>query len=114
MAVLERQTSELNQRLHEQERQFAAAIKQQNEELEQWKMESTQPLSGPTWTPAAAGDIIKQRMKVTLDYDDSDQTAYPPFESKLKAKLQIDRYVIGNKQEQVWFAFGCLRDKAAT
>ena len=60
-------------------------------------MESTWPLSGPTWTLAAAGDIIKQRMKVILDYDNSDWTAYLPFESKLKAKLQIDRHVIGNK-----------------
>ena len=30
MAVLEQLTSELNQRLHEQEQQFAATIKQQN------------------------------------------------------------------------------------
>ena len=34
MAVLKWQTSELNQRLHEQKQQFAAAIKQQNKELE--------------------------------------------------------------------------------
>ena len=53
-------------------------------------------------------------MKVMLEYDDSDQITFPPFESKLRAKLRTDGHAIGNEQEQVWYAFGCLKGKAAT
>jgi hypothetical protein len=49
-----------------------------------------------------------------LEYDDSDQITFPPFKSKLRAKLQIDGHAIKNKQEQVWYAFGCLKGKAIT
>jgi hypothetical protein len=49
-----------------------------------------------------------------LEYNNSDQITFPPFESKLRAKLWTDGHAIGNKQEQVWYAFGCLKSKAIT
>jgi hypothetical protein len=39
---------------------------------------------------------------------------FPTFESKLRAKLQTDRHIIRNEQEQVWYTFGCLKGKAST
>jgi hypothetical protein len=53
-------------------------------------------------------------MKVMLEYDNSDQTTFPPFESKLRAKLWTDGYAIRNEQEQVWYTFGYLKGKAVT
>jgi hypothetical protein len=52
---------------------------------------------GPIWTLASGGDTIKHYIKVTLEYDNSNQMTFPPFKSKLRAKLQIDRHIIGNK-----------------
>jgi hypothetical protein len=92
----------LNHWLQEQEWQFATTIKQQNNKMECWKLESqTYTMPGPTWTLASGRDTMKHYMKVTLEYDNSDQITFPPFKSKLRAKLQMDRHIIGNKQEQV-------------
>jgi hypothetical protein len=83
--------------------------------MERWKLESqTHTMPGPTWTLASGGDTIKYCIKVTLEYDNSDQMTFPPFKSKLRAKLQMDGHIIGNEQEQVWYAFGCLKGKAST
>jgi hypothetical protein len=87
-------------------------MKQQNNELEWWKLESQAHI--PVWTPASGGDITKHWIKVTLEYNDSDQITFLPFESKLRAKLWTDGHTIRNEQEQVWYAFGYLKGKAAT
>jgi hypothetical protein len=71
-------------------------------------------MPGPAWTPASGGDATKHRMKVTLEYDDSDWMTFLPFKSKLRAKLRMDGHIIRNEQEQVWYAFGCLKGKAST
>jgi hypothetical protein len=54
-------------------------------------------MPGPVWTLASGGDTTKYHIKVTLEYDNSNWITFPPFESKLRAKLQIDRHVIRNK-----------------
>jgi hypothetical protein len=46
-------------------------------------------------------------------FDGSNQALYPQFESKLKAKLEIDGRTIGGENEQVWYAFGRLSGEAA-
>jgi hypothetical protein len=63
-------------------------MKQQNDKMECWKLESqTHTMPGPAWTLASGGDAIKYYMKVTLEYDNSNQITFLPFESKLRAKL---------------------------
>jgi hypothetical protein len=57
---------------------------------------------------------MKHQIKMMLEYNNSDWIIFLSFESKLRAKLQTDSHAIGNKQEQVWYAFGCLKGKAAT
>jgi hypothetical protein len=57
---------------------------------------------------------MKHQMKVMLKYDDSNWITFLSFESKLRAKLRTDGHAIGNKQEQVWYVFGCLKGKAVT
>jgi hypothetical protein len=54
-------------------------------------------MPGPAWTLASGGDAMKHYMKVILEYNDSDWMTFPPFESKLRAKLQIDGHIIGNE-----------------
>jgi hypothetical protein len=82
--------------------------------MEHWKLESqTYTMPRPIWTLASGRDTTKHHMKVTLEYDNSNQITFLPFESKLRAKLQTDRHIIGNKQEQVWYAFGYLKGKAS-
>ena len=49
-----------------------------------------------------------------LEYNNSNQITFPPFKSKLKVKFQTDRHIIRTKQEQVWYAFRCLKGKAST
>jgi hypothetical protein len=68
-------------------------MKQQNDELEQQKIDS----QACTMLGSARGDMAKHRMKVTLEYDDNNQITFPPFESKLRVKLQTDRHAIRNK-----------------
>jgi hypothetical protein len=70
--------------------------------MEHWKLESqTYTMLGPVWTLASGRDTIKYHIKVILEYDNSDQITLLPFESKLRAKLQTDRHIIRNEQEQV-------------
>jgi hypothetical protein len=68
-------------------------------------------MPGPVWTLASGGDTTKYHMKVILEYDNNDWITFPPFKSKLRAKLQTDGHIIGNEQEQVWYTFGCLKGK---
>jgi hypothetical protein len=56
-------------------------------------------MPGPVWTLASGGDIMKHYIKVTLEYNNSNWMTFLPFESKLRAKLQMDGHVIGNEQE---------------
>jgi hypothetical protein len=73
-------------------------MKQQNDKIECWKLESqTHTMPGPMWTPASGRDATKHHIKVTLEYDNSDWMTFPPFKSKLRAKLQTDGHVIGNE-----------------
>ena len=46
-------------------------------------------------------------------YDGEETNAYPQFESKLYAKLQVDEAAIGGPFERLWYAFGRLKGKAA-
>jgi len=46
-------------------------------------------------------------------YDGEEANAYPQFESKLYAKLQVDEAAIGGPFERLWYAFGRLKGKAA-
>jgi hypothetical protein len=63
-------------------------MKQQNDKMEHWKLESqTYTMPGPAWTLASGGDAMKHHIKVTLEYDNSNQMIFLPFESKLRAKL---------------------------
>jgi hypothetical protein len=70
-------------------------------------------MPGPVWTLASGRDATKHHMKVILEYNDSNWITFPSFESKLRAKLQTDGYIIRNEQEQVWYAFGYLKGKAS-
>jgi Retrotransposon gag protein len=46
-------------------------------------------------------------------YDGEEMNAYPQFESKLYAKLQVDEAALGGPYERLWYAFGRLKGKAA-
>ena len=46
-------------------------------------------------------------------YDGEDMNAFPQFESKLYAKLQVDEAALGGPFERLWYAFGRLKGKAA-
>lgn len=46
-------------------------------------------------------------------YDGEEINAYPQFESKLHAKLQVDKAALGGAYERLWYAFGRLKGKAA-
>ena len=45
--------------------------------------------------------------------DSEEMNAYPQFESKLYAKLQVDEAALGGPYEGLWYAFGRLKGKAA-
>ena len=46
-------------------------------------------------------------------YDHTKPELFPQFESKLQSKLIIDAAAIGGPYEQLWYAFGRLKDYAA-
>jgi Retrotransposon gag protein len=46
-------------------------------------------------------------------YTGEDHSLYPQFESKLRAKLRVDKEALGGVYERLWYAFGRLKDKAA-
>ena len=55
----------------------------------------------------------KQKMKMKLEYDNSNPALFPAFDSQLDAKLRIDGPAIGSEVEQVWFGFSCLKGIAS-
>jgi hypothetical protein len=111
-ALLQQQAAQAEER----EQRLLAAMEEQRAAFKR-QMQEMQAHSSPVPTPAPVptGDNpTKHRMKTKIEYDDSDRTLYPPFESLLRAKLHTDGPAIGGEQEQVWYAFGCLKDKAST
>lgn len=58
----------------------------------------------------------KRPRPILLDleqYDGEEMNAYPQFESKLYAKLQVDEAALGGPYERLWYAFDRLKRKMA-
>ena len=55
----------------------------------------------------------KHKLKDPDPFDGKDNSLFPQFEGKLKAKLNVDGAAIGNESEQIWYAFNLLKDDAA-
>lgn len=71
----------------------------------------------PAEPPAPPPSPPVKRPRPTLPdpepYDHTKPELFPQFESKLQAKLIIDAVAIGGPYEQLWYAFGRLKDSAA-
>jgi hypothetical protein len=55
----------------------------------------------------------KHKLKDPDPFDGKDNSLFPQFEGKLRAKLNVDGAAIGNESEQIWYAFNLLKDDAA-
>jgi hypothetical protein len=82
------------------------------------QLESTQerrspPPPPPAGTPAPPVKRPRPTQAHPEPYDHTKPELFPQFESKLQAKLVIDAEAIGGPFEQLWYAFGCLKDNAA-
>lgn len=55
----------------------------------------------------------KHKLKDPHPFDGKDNSLFPQFEGKLRAKLNVDGTAIGNESEQIWYAFNLLKDDAA-
>ena len=80
------------------------------------QLESAQEYRSPPPAPVPPSPQIRRPRPTQGDpepYDHTKPELFPQFESKLQAKLIIDAAAIGGPYEQLWYAFGRLKDYAA-
>lgn len=111
----EQQEARMMELIQQQQNEVAARIQQLQQAIPGVSNHDATPESTIS-SASITGHLSKQgkhKMKVKLEYNHSDPTLYPAFESQLCAKLRIDGHLIGNEDEQVWYAFGCLKGTAS-
>jgi len=80
------------------------------------QLESAQEHRSPPPPAAPPSPQVKRPRPTQGDpepYDHTKPELFPQFESKLQSKLIIDAAAIGGPYEQLWYAFGRLKDYAA-